>query len=278
MTDNNKCERAAELVTYFYGEADEGARQSFEQHLGACAACRDELAAFGHVRAAVGEWRAELIERAPALTLAAVLPDAARNGRPHRAQETTAAAPRSAWAALREFFTLTPAWARVGMVAASLVVCALAALAVARAQFRWDDHGIAFGWGNQANAPQSIAPQPAPQATVADVRYTQAQIDKLAAERDAAQRELAAARAQLGAAQQQVAALNVNLTTLRTQHQTTLANLRTARGNQANAARRGGAQGMFVADNQDEDGLRLSDLLTEVSAGRTPPEVKHNDR
>jgi septal ring factor EnvC (AmiA/AmiB activator) len=193
--------------------------------------------------------------------------------------EAQAAPRRSAWAALREFFTLTPAWARVGMVAASLLACALAVLAVVNAQFRWDDKGLAFGWGRQSSAPSQInVPQPAPQATMAETRYTQADIDAISAERDAARRELAAEREQLNAARQQVAALNTSLTTLRTQHQLTLASLRTARGNQANTVRRGSAPGMLVADNQDDEGLRLSDLLNEVSTGREQPQVKRNDR
>jgi hypothetical protein len=282
MTDINKCERAEELVTYFYGEASEPARQSFEQHLSACPTCRTELAAFGHVRGAVREWHAELIERAPALSLPAVLSGFASNGQPTSTQVKFT--PRSAaWAALREFFTLTPAWARAGMIAASLLVCALAALAVVNAQFHWDDKGIAFntGWGKRMNAPKPAnEPQPVQQvATVTGIQHTQDELNKLAAARDAAERELAATRARLDAAQQQVAALNTSLTTLRTQHQTVLASLRTMRGNQSNSSKRGNASGTFVANNEsDDEGLRLSDLLTEVSAGRAQPPVKRNNR
>src|SRR2546423_64107 len=127
MTDNNKCARAEDLVGYLYDEATADERLSFEQHLNTCVACRDELAAFGHVRGAVREWREEVISHAPALQINAVVPQYASNGRAAHAPASVVAPRRTAWAALREFFTLTPAWMRVGMGAPSLVVCGLAA-------------------------------------------------------------------------------------------------------------------------------------------------------
>ena len=116
-----------ELVGFLYGEATAAERRRFEQHLTACVACRDELAAFRELHGAVREWRAEVVEREPAVTLAAILPEFARNGRPAQTTRATTTSPRrSAWDALREFLSLTPAWARVGVVTASLLVCALA--------------------------------------------------------------------------------------------------------------------------------------------------------
>ena len=285
MTEVNKCARADELVSYFYNEATTDERRNFEQHLKSCAACRDELAAFGEVHGAVRDWRAEIMQAAPHLALDAILPQHARNGRPATAPVaavTPAIEPRrTAWAALREFFTLTPAWLRVGMVAASLIICALATLAVVNAQFRWDDKGLAFGTGvnRQAqSAPQSATPQTAPQvATVNHPRFTQADFDKLTAERDAAQRDLAVARKQLDAAQQQVATLNVSLTNMRTKNQTLQASLRT-RNNQVNRFRRGANDLLWAKYEPDEEGLHLSDLLDEVSPGSGQPQVKHNER
>ncbi|MDQ3805623.1 MAG: zf-HC2 domain-containing protein, partial [Acidobacteriota bacterium] len=52
------CGRAADLVAYLYGEAGPAEARDFRLHLNACAACRDELAAFGDVRERGGEWRA----------------------------------------------------------------------------------------------------------------------------------------------------------------------------------------------------------------------------
>ncbi|MFL6208138.1 MAG: anti-sigma factor family protein [Pyrinomonadaceae bacterium] len=282
MTDRKKCAHAEDLVTYFYGEANEAEQKSFEQHLNTCAACREELAAFGHVRGAVHEWRAEVFDRVPALALApAALPEFARNGRATSTHAPVALPRRSAWAALREFFTLTPMWARAGMVAASLVVCALAALALVNAQFHWDDKGIAFhtGTGRQVSAPQSsnVPAQPAQQTVLAtNASYTQADIDKLTAERDAALRELAATRTRLDGAQQQVGTLNASLTTTQSRYQTALARARAAGNNQGGRNRRLLPGGQQLADA--DEGLNLSALLDEVSAGRTQPQVKQNDR
>jgi hypothetical protein len=281
MTDMNKCAHAEDLVTYFYGEANEAAQKSFEQHLNACAACRDELAAFGPVREAVREWRAEVLERVPALALTPTLPELARNERATSTPAPVVSPRHTAWAALREFFTLTPIWARAGMVAASLVVSALAALALVNAQFHWDDKGIAFhtGMGQQVNVPQSsnVPAQQMQQTAIAtNAGYTQADIDKLTAELDAAQRELAATRARLDRAQQQVVTLNASLTTTQSRYQTALARARGAGNNLAGRNRRLLPGGQQLADA--DEGLNLSALLDEVSAGRTQPQVKQNDR
>jgi hypothetical protein len=270
MTDMNKCDRAAELISYFYDEAPANERRNFEQHLSACGACRDELAAFGEVRGAVREWRADVLSHAPALSLPAFVPDAARNGRPAHAPAALPPPRRSAFAALREFFTLTPAWARFAMVAASLVVCALATLAIIN---------IAQpGRGNtSSDLSKAEAPTVAPDVATAD--HTQAEMNSLIAERDAAQHELAATRKQLDAAQQQVAVLNASLVNMKAvQRQTMLASLRTPHGrsNAGASAPRPDRTQVAVNGEQDEDGLRLSDLLTEVGAGANVPPGKRN--
>ena len=286
MAERNKCERADELVSYFYHEATTDERRNFEQHLTACAACRDELAGFGEVHGAVREWREEIMQAAPTFALDAIVPQSARNGRPINASASIVApvvAPRrTAWAALREFFTLTPAWLRVGMVAASLVVCALAALAVVNAQFRWDDKGIAFGTNvnKQAQPPRSTTPQNAPQVAPSNQpQFTQADIATRTAERDAAQHDLAVARKQLDAAQQQVNVLNASLANSQAAYHQTLATLRTTRANQVSGGRRGNRFGPQLANlEQDEEGLHLSDLLDEVGTGHDQPQVKRNER
>ncbi|HZH30517.1 MAG TPA: zf-HC2 domain-containing protein [Pyrinomonadaceae bacterium] len=199
------CERAGELVAYFYGEANRDERASFDAHLASCGACRDELAAFAEVREAVGHWRAEILDHAPARSFAGtaagigIAPEALRDG------VRVAVLPRrSALAALREFFTLSPAWLRAGMAAAALAVCALLALAAFNAEVRWDGDGLAFstrfGRNETRNAPRaevsSTAGKAGVSATAAKVD-TQAELDKLVAERDAALRELEDTRAQL---------------------------------------------------------------------------------
>jgi anti-sigma factor RsiW len=134
------CGRGEELVAYLYGEADAAASESFRKHLTACDACREELAAFGGVRQAVGEWRARVFDSIPSLNIEESFAPAA-DARPLPARK------RSAMAALREFFSLSPLWLQFGAVAAALVVCALAALTFARTEVRWDSNGLAFRTG-----------------------------------------------------------------------------------------------------------------------------------
>jgi Putative zinc-finger len=193
-TNTNHCERAVELVAYFYNEATPAERESFDAHLARCGACRDELGAFAGVREAVGHWRAEILNAAPAHTSFGTAPapetTTARSEQERAASRSTRSA-SSALAALRQFFTLSPVWLRAGTVAAALVVCALAALAVVKAEVRWDNGvGLAFGTRRDEAKTKQVA---APAAKV----YTQAELDNLVAERDAALRELEDTRAQL---------------------------------------------------------------------------------
>jgi anti-sigma factor RsiW len=134
------CGRAEELVAYLYGEAAPVEAKAFRSHLDGCAVCREELAAFGAVREVVGEWRAEALSTVPLLNINEELSPAASL---HPAPERK----RSAVAALREFFSLSPLWLQACSVAALLVVCGLAALTLARTEVRWDSNGLAFRTG-----------------------------------------------------------------------------------------------------------------------------------
>jgi hypothetical protein len=194
-TNINNCERAVELVAYFYGEAGRDERASFDAHLAGCGACRDELRAFAGVREAVGQWRAEILNAAPVSSPASAFAPATTQEARDEQKRAASNAPRaSALAALREFFKLSPVWMRAGMAAAALVVCALAALAVFNAEVSWDkDGGLAFSTRLRSAQQATQTPPAAPAAKV----YTQAELDNLFAERDAALRELEDTRAQL---------------------------------------------------------------------------------
>ncbi|HEX7997941.1 MAG TPA: zf-HC2 domain-containing protein [Pyrinomonadaceae bacterium] len=124
--DAQACARAEDLVTYLYGEADARAAQSFEAHAQGCASCRTELAQFGHMRASIAEWRKEALGSLPS-TVAA-------NSTPVIAPPALVYSERrpSALAAIREFFTLSPAWLRAATAALVVVFCALVALTIAR--------------------------------------------------------------------------------------------------------------------------------------------------
>jgi Putative zinc-finger len=130
------CARAEDMVTYLYGEAGEAEAQDFERHMQDCGSCRAELAAFGQARENINEWRQHLLDF-PAFegSVAPALGDMMKTGERKLGL---------ALAALRQFFTVSPVWMRAGTVAASVMICALAALAVARAEVRWDDNGLSF--------------------------------------------------------------------------------------------------------------------------------------
>jgi hypothetical protein len=182
------CERAQEeLVAYLYGEATPEEAKAFRTHLNACAVCREELAAFGAVREAVGVWRAEALSTVPSLDMGEELSPAA-SARP--APEQTPERRRSAVAALREFFSLSPLWLRAGALASVLVVCALAALTFARTEVRWDSNGFAFRTGVQEHVVQ--VPVQAP----AKAGYTEEQLN--AAVKEGEERGAASERARLG--------------------------------------------------------------------------------
>ena len=123
-TSTNLCARNEEMVTYLYGEATRDEARDFEQHLQNCASCRSELATFGEVREAMGEWRQQALG---SFTSTAIEADAAR----HFTQTVVPAQRRSALAALREFFALSPKWMRAATAVAAIAFCALAAIAVA---------------------------------------------------------------------------------------------------------------------------------------------------
>ncbi|MGB7923642.1 MAG: zf-HC2 domain-containing protein [Pyrinomonadaceae bacterium] len=130
------CAHADELVAYLYHEASETEAREFEAHMRRCETCQTELAAFSQVRGSIDEWRQQSLG-APGYA----------HGTAAVATTATLERKRSALAALREFFTLSPMWMRAATAVVTVCACALVALAVARAEFRWDDDGISFRTG-----------------------------------------------------------------------------------------------------------------------------------
>ena len=104
-TSTNLCARAEDMVTYLYNESTPAEVKDFEKHVQHCSSCRSELATFGDVREAMGEWRQQALG---SLTSPAIEAEAAR----HFAPVVAPTRRRSALAALREFFTLSPSWMR----------------------------------------------------------------------------------------------------------------------------------------------------------------------
>jgi hypothetical protein len=120
------CDRAEDLVTYLYGEADVAEARAFAAHAQSCASCRRELAQFKEVRLAVGDWRAQALGSATSETFETSSPAIIEHGEPATARK------RSALAAIREFFSLSPVWLRAATATMGVVFCVLMSLAVAR--------------------------------------------------------------------------------------------------------------------------------------------------
>jgi|ERR1041384_272615 anti-sigma factor RsiW len=107
------CERASDLIAFIYNEADEQEAQDFELHLRECSSCREEAASFGLVRESIVTWRDE--------ALAGFV-----------STPVTTTPRKSALAALRQFFDLSPLWLKGATAFALLVFCLLAGIVIFR--------------------------------------------------------------------------------------------------------------------------------------------------
>jgi len=108
------CERAADLITFIYNEADEREAQDFELHLRECISCREEAASFGVVRESITTWRDEALAGFVSTPV------------------TTTTNRKSALAALRQFFDLSPLWLKGATAFALLVFCLLVGVVIFR--------------------------------------------------------------------------------------------------------------------------------------------------
>jgi anti-sigma factor RsiW len=113
----SSCERETDLISYLYGELDATAVSGFEQHLSKCSRCSEELAGFKSVRESVVAWRNESLGFGVAPADAPVA-------------QVVHERKRSAIAALREFFDLSPLWLKGALTFAALVLCLLAGFGV----------------------------------------------------------------------------------------------------------------------------------------------------
>ncbi|HXC69021.1 MAG TPA: zf-HC2 domain-containing protein [Pyrinomonadaceae bacterium] len=104
------CERATDLIAFVYNETDEVETRDFELHLKECRACSEEVASFGVVRESITAWRDEALSGFVSTPLRAT------------------SQKKSAIAALRQFFDLSPLWLKGATALAILAFCALAAL------------------------------------------------------------------------------------------------------------------------------------------------------
>ncbi len=161
MNHSPACERASDLIAFVYNETTESEKRDFELHLKECRECREEVASFGVVRESITAWRDEALGVCTPGFISTPLAATARR--------------KSALAALRQFFDLSPLWLKGATGFAVVAFCVLAALALFR-------------------APKTIyRSQPASVSLDANLIYTRQDVDRMVKEALAAQ---ATARAQ----------------------------------------------------------------------------------
>lgn len=114
MQNSPTCECAPDLIAFLYGEADEHEMRDLQLHLQQCSSCRDEAASFGVVRESITAWRDEALAGFVSTSVTA--------------QPKT----KSALAALRQFFDLSPLWLKGATALATVTFCVLAGLALFR--------------------------------------------------------------------------------------------------------------------------------------------------
>lgn len=112
--DRLTCGREEELVGFLYRELDEVQAQTFRRHMQDCASCSSEVIAFRNVRQSVIDWRNESLSAQSHVALGRYIPTQRR----------------SAVAAVREFFSLSPVWMKAAVGFASVLFCIFAVLAV----------------------------------------------------------------------------------------------------------------------------------------------------
>lgn len=112
-TNSPTCERASDLIAFIYNEADEREAQDFKLHLLDCGSCREEAASFGVVRESITAWRDEALAGFVSTPVAA-----------------TKTNRKSALAALRQFFDLSPLWLKGATAFAVVVFCLLLGIVV----------------------------------------------------------------------------------------------------------------------------------------------------
>jgi len=118
--DIHSCAQQEALIDYLYGELSEVEARAFHRHVKECSGCAADLADFNLARRSVVAWRDEAIGGA----------DLSADSRSH----VKALPRRSAVAAFREFFNLSPLWMKGAVGFAAVVFCVLAVIAVGRLQ------------------------------------------------------------------------------------------------------------------------------------------------
>ncbi len=116
-TEILKCGREQDLIACIYGELNESATRTFMLHAKDCSECSLQLSEFRSIRESLVDWRNESLGFTTSVANPAAVSDI------HRP---------SAFAAIREFFNLSPLWLKGAVGFATLLFCLLAGLALTR--------------------------------------------------------------------------------------------------------------------------------------------------
>ena len=133
----SECDRGEDLVSFLYGEVNDQEATEFQTHLLQCSSCRSELVEFGGVHQSMVSWRDEMLAGFVATPVSAPVRQ------------------KSALAALREFFDLSPLWMKGAVGFAALLLVALTFISVSQMK-------------SQQNPPR----------VVSEARYTEQQLQE----------------------------------------------------------------------------------------------------
>ena len=112
MTETT-CERATDLMAFLYHEMDERETREFRVHLQQCDHCRNEVGSLAVVRESIEAWRDEALAGFVSIPV-------------------TTKPRKSAIAALRQFFDLSPLWLKGATAFAMVAFFVLVGLAVVK--------------------------------------------------------------------------------------------------------------------------------------------------
>ncbi len=105
-----------ELISYLYGEMDDEQLAAFQEHLSTCDLCNSEAASFGAIRGSINAWKQQALKGFASNVELMPVPTKTK----------------SASAALREFFHLSPLWMKGAVAFSAVLFCLFAVLAFVR--------------------------------------------------------------------------------------------------------------------------------------------------
>jgi hypothetical protein len=122
---NSNCGFSAQIVSYLYDEAEASEKVKFEAHQENCSVCAEEIAAFSAVRFSISDWTEEFSSLETPMV---IIPYEKARG---SMEKVEASGVTSSWlTALRNLFSLSPAWTAATTFAAVAICLGLALVAL----------------------------------------------------------------------------------------------------------------------------------------------------